>query len=363
MGVLSDAAAWVEALYALERTDLVDADLVANGDQGGKANLQPLQLGKRTRYLKNLLAPIAAAISNDALVRLLLEHGVDIDMRAPLLKALSSAGGVAASFSTDSLTGSLAMAHPIVGTFGSPYAVHGAIDLDLGIAAGVFPRPCPKEMGIVRLVDSGGAPGRVDVEASPPTPVPGSWARAYTKTVTNATGMTVSWTRGSGAPLLDTMMPFETVTYVRGPGIDDWFRSGTPRGLVTVNQNKTGTDSGYAIASTSYVTHWYETILNVRAGDTLHVGTWQDNDAPAVTAGVAARLQITSSPTVGVGTIYSTTETNATYGTGVGIPDQLVAPANGTYYVHLQAKKWSAGHATFNVVRRRICWRQERRGW
>lgn len=365
MGNIDETGAtWDDEIELLEVDDLV------LGGVDGPDNRAPKKLARRTRWLKNLLDPIAATLSNAPLVRALLEHGVALNLRAPVVQVQDSSGAPSLIVSGTLFDGDgvVASRHPIMGTslapHASPYGVHGMLDVDLYDPAPLvtYASVTPAQhAGTIRLFDSAGTVTTRDVIVPP---APTTQARSYTKRIWNDTGAVVSWRSHSGASAtLDTMRPGEIAEYLRGPNTPDWVRVSGPRGMTTVAQGKTATDALFSISSTAYVSHWYETIPNVRVGDVLHVETWQDNEAPAATAGVAGRVQITSSPTVGLGTIYTSTETNVTYSSGVGIPDQHVAAVAGTYYVHLQAKKWNGAHANFNVVRRRICWRQERRAW
>lgn len=95
------------------------------------------------------------------------------------------------------------------------------------------------------------------------------------------------------------------------------------------------------------------TITGVQIGDVLNFATAWDHDSP-MTSGVPFMVELTSSPTAGVGTVYSTLLLNV--GTTGSCPERIVAASAGTYYVHLRAYRWNSGVAAYSVTRRRIVW-------
>lgn len=256
MALLDDAAEWIDELIALERDDDVDAGPAPAYD--GKANEQPRILGRRTRYLKELLEPLAESITRtSALLQLL--HDTKIDLKAPLLRWVAPNGlGLLTSTVDEFGFGELAVANPIVGSPG-PYGVHGSSSFDCNPSSGIIPSPMRLPTygtGSVRVVETG-TPRTSTFTILPPV-APSSWARAYFRLVTNSLNVSLDW--GS-----DVQRAGSTVLYLRGPGTNDWIRVGARTDSDNIAQAGT-----LSVTSTSYA-NWVTATIPARRGDIIDV--------------------------------------------------------------------------------------------
>lgn len=263
MALLDDAAEWIDELPALERTDTIDAGPAPT--YNGKANAQPRILGRRSRYLKELLEPIAASITRTGSLLQLL-HPTRTDLKGPLVRMLTEGNHLLFKSIADGFgVGSIAVGNPIVGVSESgqhkPYGVHGALDFDVNPSSGVTlsPMQVPASlatMGSVRIVETD-TPLTSTLAILPPA-APSGWDRAYFKVVTNTLNVALNW--GS-----DVQRAGSTVLYLRGPGTSDWIRVGSRTDSDNVAQAGT-----LSVTSTTYA-NWVTATIAGKRGDIIDV--------------------------------------------------------------------------------------------